>query len=281
MAPDMQALHATYTAAPSGLWILRFGTNFIGLVALDASAPGETVRVRHLFVDEKYRAAGAQDDLLVFALGRAFAEARVGAVRISWDPLRPYVGEAAKRAGFRTLTEGNALGSISDVCSRLHCRGSGRADRAPTLAEARARAHPAGLRETGEAARHFIEPCWLISCANAYTLLAPTVGGCNPISWLSRTIGAEHRADRYRGKRPFSFLVRNIRRVSFCFLPRLRHDHAEHTRCADHAEYLIVASSWLVCRAIQYHRRPWAHRCLLWTGILILSGSPNCGIALQ
>jgi hypothetical protein len=109
-APDVQALRATYGAPPSGLWLLRLGERFLGLVALDASAAASgTVHVRHLFADEQYRAAHAQDDLLEFALRRAFAEKKIHAVRLSWDPLRSYVGDAAKRVGFHTVPDGASL----------------------------------------------------------------------------------------------------------------------------------------------------------------------------
>jgi hypothetical protein len=99
-APDVRALRTHYAAPGAGLWILRLGAGFIGLVALDGA------RVRHLYVDEPFLRAGAQADLLAYALGRAFAQPGTDEVRMSVDPLRPYVADGARAAGFRYVEDG-------------------------------------------------------------------------------------------------------------------------------------------------------------------------------
>jgi hypothetical protein len=104
-APDVRALSTHYTTPPSGLWILRLGTGFVGLVALDASSGTRTARVRHLFVDEPFRKAGAQGDLLAFALEKAFSNKKIEAVRIEVDPLRPYLAAGARQTGFKLIEE--------------------------------------------------------------------------------------------------------------------------------------------------------------------------------
>jgi GNAT superfamily N-acetyltransferase len=100
-APDVRHLSTHYGTPPSGLWILRLGDGFIGLVALDGA------RVRHLFVDEPFRRAGAQADLLSFALAKAFTSPGVRAVQMTVDPLRPYVRDGARAAGLRRVREGS------------------------------------------------------------------------------------------------------------------------------------------------------------------------------
>ncbi|KZT74669.1 hypothetical protein DAEQUDRAFT_753453 [Daedalea quercina L-15889] len=138
--PDLANVAAWYSRSPSsGIWILEFGDKFVGLIALDASrdatstAPidasqsfgkrgkkpdfpkgtGYTAVVRHFYVDEAYRAAGAQHDLLQFALKHAFeSDPTVQEVKCDDSPLKGYVGEALRKAGFELEWKTDKVGIL-------------------------------------------------------------------------------------------------------------------------------------------------------------------------
>lgn len=116
--PDLADLGRYYARAPaSGLWTLHLGERFVGLVGLDASAdasfaaPESASRaepatppaavLRHLYVEEQYRAARAQDDLLAHALRTAFGTpGGPASVRARTTGVQGYVEDALRRAGF-------------------------------------------------------------------------------------------------------------------------------------------------------------------------------------
>jgi hypothetical protein len=103
--PDVLSLGQHYSTPPAGLWILRLGQGFLGLVALDADSTSNTAVIRHIYVDEPFRRAAAQDDLISFALGKAFANKHIDTIRFMADPLRPYTVAGAKQAGFKLVDE--------------------------------------------------------------------------------------------------------------------------------------------------------------------------------
>jgi hypothetical protein len=107
-----------YALSPaSGFYILEYNTKPIGLIALDASsippspraasktkagATAETAIIRHFFVEEQYRVADVQSDLLEHAVSRAFAAKssprphRVRAVSSSLESYKAVTLRAAK-----------------------------------------------------------------------------------------------------------------------------------------------------------------------------------------
>lgn len=122
--PDMTQIAEHYTLSPgSGFWILEYGNRFVGLIALDASPAqiegdegakkakkaktkqGETPHtaiIRHFYVDEAFRGARIQDDLLVHAVDFAFSnDPTLVAVQATDSPLASYTREALRKAGFQ------------------------------------------------------------------------------------------------------------------------------------------------------------------------------------
>ncbi|KAH9835599.1 uncharacterized protein C8Q71DRAFT_87665 [Rhodofomes roseus] len=138
--PDLVSVTAWYSRSPSsGVWILEFGDKFVGLIALDASldststAPvsatqslakrgkkvefpsgtSYTAVIRHFYVDEAYRPAGAQHDLLQFVLKHAFeSDPAVQEVKCHDSPLRKYVSDALKKAGFELEWKMDKVGML-------------------------------------------------------------------------------------------------------------------------------------------------------------------------
>ncbi|KAF9044762.1 hypothetical protein BDZ89DRAFT_1058865 [Hymenopellis radicata] len=81
--PDMADLCAYYAnpkRPASGFWLLEYGNTFVGLVAVDASSDDEAT-ISHFYVDEPYRAAHAQNDLLSYAVKHAFTSSPHVSVR--------------------------------------------------------------------------------------------------------------------------------------------------------------------------------------------------------
>lgn len=114
-----------YTLSPaSGFWILEYGNRFVGLIALDASRDAipppaqiegdggakkakqaETPRtaiIRHFYVDEAFRGARIQNDLLTHAVDYAFSnDPSLVAIEATDSPLASYTREALRKAGFQ------------------------------------------------------------------------------------------------------------------------------------------------------------------------------------
>jgi GNAT superfamily N-acetyltransferase len=119
-----------YTLSPaSGFWILEYANRFVGLIALDASGDAvpppaqiegdggakkakqaktkqaETPRtaiIRHFYVDEAFRGARIQDDLLTHAVDYAFSnDPSLVAIQATDSPLASYTREALRKAGFQ------------------------------------------------------------------------------------------------------------------------------------------------------------------------------------
>jgi hypothetical protein len=74
-------------------------------VALDAADKQSIAWIRHLYVDDPFRKAGAQADLLSFALNKAFAHKNIERVKIEVDPLLKFVRDGAKQTGFKFVEE--------------------------------------------------------------------------------------------------------------------------------------------------------------------------------
>lgn len=70
----------------------------------------EIATIRHFYVDELYRSAFAEDDLLEYALKHVFeASSTVQVVKALESPLQAYVGKALSKVGFKA---GRTLGTI-------------------------------------------------------------------------------------------------------------------------------------------------------------------------
>lgn len=115
---DLSNILEHYNRTPaSGFWILDYGDQFVGLIALDAyeekttlstkksskqnhSTPS-TATIRHFFIDEAYRGSGIQSDLLAHAVQIAFGKdpslQRITALDSS---LITYVRSSLREAGF-------------------------------------------------------------------------------------------------------------------------------------------------------------------------------------
>ncbi|KAI0932261.1 hypothetical protein AcV7_000586 [Taiwanofungus camphoratus] len=127
---DLVDISSYYSRSPSsGFWILEYGDKFIGLIALDASldslsnesvtssvadsrrltkdrlskkGTSSTATIRHFYVDEPYRAAGMQNDLLIHAVKHAFeADKTVQNIRAVATPLKAYISTLLRQRGFQ------------------------------------------------------------------------------------------------------------------------------------------------------------------------------------
>jgi hypothetical protein len=141
---DLLDIQAYYTRSPaSGLWLLEYGDKIIGMIAVDASpnatndesitqeTSAEQLRaslertgtsriatIRHFFAEEAYRRVKIEDDLLQFALEKAFtANKSVSTVRILASPLRPAILESLQRNQFSKGDRVESIGMLSwEVC---------------------------------------------------------------------------------------------------------------------------------------------------------------------
>ncbi|KAI0374219.1 hypothetical protein BV20DRAFT_961323 [Pilatotrama ljubarskyi] len=137
---DLVEIPTYYARSPSsGFWILEYGDRFVGMIALDASldaemdeqvAPGslktdrsgqvkvtkgtsKVAKIRHFYVDEPYRAAALQDDLLEHALKHAFtADSQLESIRAVESPLRGYIGDALRKHGFEFEKKAERVGTL-------------------------------------------------------------------------------------------------------------------------------------------------------------------------
>jgi GNAT superfamily N-acetyltransferase len=111
----MSDILAYYSYSPSsGFWILDYGNQFLGLIALDAScdsvstqfpsgseAASKTAIIRHFYIDEVYRGSGIQADLLKHAVQSAFgSDDQVLRIRAVDSPLNSYIRSCLQGAGF-------------------------------------------------------------------------------------------------------------------------------------------------------------------------------------
>lgn len=106
-----------YSQSPaSGFWILEYGEQFIGLIALDANEAGRTqgAFIRHFYVEEAYRKTGIQDDLLNHAVKHAFDKnSKLELIKAVDAPtLAAYIHKSYQKAGFRLSEEYQAVGIL-------------------------------------------------------------------------------------------------------------------------------------------------------------------------
>jgi GNAT superfamily N-acetyltransferase len=114
-APDLRNISAHYSRdRGSGFWLYEYGDQVIGLIAVDASnkpddnekssaskSKGKTATIRHFYVDEPYRVANIQEDLLKHAVNHAFSDPKVQRIEASDSPLVPYLRACLRNAGFQ------------------------------------------------------------------------------------------------------------------------------------------------------------------------------------
>ncbi|KAF8589503.1 hypothetical protein K439DRAFT_1383386 [Ramaria rubella] len=124
-AVDMQQPLTYYSRSPaSGFYILENNGKPIGLIALDASTSSpsvdnilkektkattvDTAVIRHFFVEEVYRVSGIQNDLLEFAISRAFdanSSPLPRRVRIVNSDLDSYKAATLRAAKFHSISD--------------------------------------------------------------------------------------------------------------------------------------------------------------------------------
>jgi len=114
---DMADLVAYYSRSPaSGFYVLDYNGKALGLIGLDANVPAqagskskakstETALVRHFFIEEPYRGTGIEEDLLEYAVSRAFtSKTPPQRIQMLVNDLQPYRKTAAKAANFHPVT---------------------------------------------------------------------------------------------------------------------------------------------------------------------------------
>ncbi|PPR06897.1 hypothetical protein CVT24_011587 [Panaeolus cyanescens] len=105
---DLRNITNHYSKSPgSGFWMLEYGDKFVGLIALDASPSNSSEKstktgfIRHFYVDEPYRPADIQNDLLRHAVNYAFkTSSTLERVEAPDSPLIPYLRPCFRNAGF-------------------------------------------------------------------------------------------------------------------------------------------------------------------------------------
>lgn len=131
---------AYYARSPSsGIWVLRYGQNFVGFVAIDASldalseepvteaakddrkylqnlarkGTSHSAVIRHFYVMEEYRPSDVQDDLLEYAIKHAFGSDRaVKSIRVNEDTVEKWLPMAYQKQGFAIDKKTANLGTL-------------------------------------------------------------------------------------------------------------------------------------------------------------------------
>lgn len=127
--PDVADIANYYRRSPSsGLFILEYSGKFVGLIAIDASKDSQSqdtlmvkekltsslkskhtmpqgtssvATIRHFYIEEPYRKAGIQKDLLAHAIQHAFkADNAVKEIKVTTTPLILYAQKCIRDAGF-------------------------------------------------------------------------------------------------------------------------------------------------------------------------------------
>lgn len=133
---DLVKIREYYSRSPSsGIYFLEYGTRFVGLIAIDASTDStsnevivsadsrarlsftkgtsETAVIRHFHVEDPYRVANVQTDLLEFALKHTFeANSKVKSVKATELSLVKYYGKALREQGFKVEGVLDKVGSL-------------------------------------------------------------------------------------------------------------------------------------------------------------------------
>ncbi|KDQ63702.1 hypothetical protein JAAARDRAFT_53888 [Jaapia argillacea MUCL 33604] len=139
--PDIANVLDYYARSPaSGFWILEYGDKFVGLIGVDVSkdstsdislldpvsggkggkkkdikvfmskGTSEVATIRHFVIDELYRPALIQDDLLVHAIKQTFGDKNVKTIRAFDSPLEEYVSDCLRDHGFKVTKEVRTVG---------------------------------------------------------------------------------------------------------------------------------------------------------------------------
>ena len=133
---DLIKIKDYYSRSPSsGLFILEYGDRFVGLIAVDASqdstsreviisadskakvsytkGTSDVAVIRHFHVEDAFRVAGIQTDLLQFALRHLFEKSsKVNTVKAVEFPLVSYVGKTLRKEGFKKESVFDKVGSL-------------------------------------------------------------------------------------------------------------------------------------------------------------------------
>ncbi|THV04894.1 hypothetical protein K435DRAFT_826698 [Dendrothele bispora CBS 962.96] len=116
---DLRNISEYYNRSPSsGFWILDFGERFVGLIAVDGASetkkqPAETAIIRHFYVDEPYRVAGVQKDLLEHAVRHTFdSDPTVQRIETTTSALTSYAQRSLAELGFRTVEKTKRVGIL-------------------------------------------------------------------------------------------------------------------------------------------------------------------------
>ena len=111
----MHNISAHYSRDPgSGFWVFEHEGQVIGLIAVDASnkpddedkssaskSNDKTATIRHFYVDEPYRVANVQEDLLEHAVKHTFSVPKIQRIEAFDTPLVPYLRICLRNAGFQ------------------------------------------------------------------------------------------------------------------------------------------------------------------------------------
>ncbi|KAH0838341.1 hypothetical protein J3R83DRAFT_6620 [Lanmaoa asiatica] len=139
--PDFVNLQKYYARSPSsGLFILEYGNQFVGLAAIDASTDSQSEQslvkkseqghvladktknfyssgtssvatIRHFFVEERFRKSDVQQDILAFAARHVFTTAQdVKVLKASATPLLGYKYNTLRGLGFSVEKQVGKLG---------------------------------------------------------------------------------------------------------------------------------------------------------------------------
>lgn len=139
--PDFADLQKYYARSPSsGIFILEYGTKFIGLVAIDASKDSQSeesltkknnlgladkpkgfyssgtssvATIRHFHVEEQFRKSNVQQDILAFAARHVFTTAQsVKVLKASTTTLLDYKYNSLRELGFSMEKQTGKLGIV-------------------------------------------------------------------------------------------------------------------------------------------------------------------------
>ncbi|KAF8560401.1 hypothetical protein OG21DRAFT_1480212 [Imleria badia] len=141
--PDFANLQKYYARSPSsGLFILEYGSKFVGLVAIDASKDSQSEQgflkkteqghiladktknfyssgtssvatIRHFYVEERFRKSNVQQDILAFAARHVFTTTKdVNVLKASATPLLGYKYSSLRELGFLVEKQAGKLGIL-------------------------------------------------------------------------------------------------------------------------------------------------------------------------
>lgn len=141
--PDVADLQKYYARSPaSGLFILEYGSKFIGLIAVDASNDSQSeesfvkkteqghnytdktknfyssgtssvASIRHFYVEEQFRKSNVQQDILAFAARHVFTTMQdVKVLKTSATPLLGYKYNSLREFGLSVEKQACKLGIL-------------------------------------------------------------------------------------------------------------------------------------------------------------------------